>query len=77
MTLLELSVQYRAGAQMLHQRQQLLRSAWQEEADEHSRRRLEQRLHNLEAMRREAQELAVLCERYYDRGYHRNVRYTV
>ena len=28
-------------------------------------------------MLREARELAVLCERYYDRGYRRNVKYTI
>ena len=47
------------------------------ETDEHTRRLLEERIRHLETMWREARDLAVLCERYYDRGYHCNVRYTV
>ena len=35
------------------------------------------RLQLLEAMRREARELAVLTARYYERGYVRNAKYTV
>ena len=31
----------------------------------------------LRAMGREARELAVLCERYYERGYCRNGKYTL
>ena len=31
----------------------------------------------LSTMLREARELAVLTERYYDRGYHRNAKYTL
>ena len=45
--------------------------------DEHGKRLLEQRIRHLETMWREARDLAVLCERYYDRGYHCNVRYTI
>ena len=38
---------------------------------------LEDRIRLLRTMWREARDLAVLCERYYDRGYRRNVKYTV
>ena len=38
---------------------------------------LQDRIRMLSTMVREARELAVLTERYYDRGYRRNVRYTV
>ncbi|WP_209344364.1 hypothetical protein [Flavonifractor sp. AGMB03687] len=77
MTLQELSVQYRAGAESLRQRVRLLEGRKTVETDEHSRRLLEERIRHLETMWREARDLAVLCERYYDRGYHCNVRYTV
>ena len=36
-----------------------------------------ERIRRLETIWRESRDLAVLCERYYDRGYHCNVRYTV
>ena len=77
MTLQELSIQYRAGAETLRQRVRLLESRRTAAVDEHGRRLLEQRIRHLEAMWREARDLAVLCERYYDRGYHCNVRYTI
>ena len=77
MTLLELSVQYRAGAQSLRQRLRQLEARRKAEADGPCRRMLEQRQRCLEAMWREARDLAVLCERYYDRGYRRNARYTI
>ena len=31
----------------------------------------------LEAMRRDVRDVAVICERYYDRSYRRNERYTL
>ena len=77
MTLQELSVQYRAGAETLRQRVRLLEGRKTVETDEHSRRLLEERIRHLETMWREARDLAVLCERYYDRGYRRNVKYTI
>ena len=77
MTLQELSVQYRTGAENLRQRVLLLEGRRTAEADEHGRRLLEQRIRHLETMWREARDLAVLCERYYDRGYHCNVRYKI
>ncbi len=77
MTLQELSKQYRTGAETLRQRVRLLEGRRAGLEDEHGRRLLEQRIRHLETMWREARDLAVLCERYYDRGYHCNVRYTV
>lgn len=76
MTLQELSVQYRTGAEILRQRVRLLERRVALE-DEHGRRLIEERIRHLETMWREARDLAVLCEHYYDRGYHCNVRYTV
>lgn len=77
MTLQELSVQYRAGATTLRQRVRLLEGRRAALEDEHGRRLMEERIRRLETMWREARDLAVLCEHYYDRGYHCNVRYTV
>ena len=38
---------------------------------------LQDRIRMLSTMLREARELAVLMERYYDRGYRRNAKYTI
>jgi len=40
-------------------------------------RQKEERLRLLEAMRRDSREMAVLCERYYQRGYRPNERYVM
>ena len=72
MTLLELSVEYRDHARALDFRIVQLRDAWEGE-----RCMLAERIRVLSTMLREARELAVLCERYYDRGYRRNVKYTI
>lgn len=77
MTLIELSVEYRAHAKALdlriHQLQERL--ALTRDPDEFCQ--LQDRIRMLSTMLREARELAVLTERYYDRGYRRNVKYTI
>ncbi len=77
MTLLELSVEYRAHARMLDLRICQLRRDWEQTMDEEERCMLSERIRMLSTMLREARELAVLCERYYDRGYRRNAKYTI
>lgn len=77
MTLLELSVEYRASAAALRERALLLESQQREEWNEANRMQLADRIKLLRTMWREARDLAVLCERYYDRGYRRNVKYTI
>ena len=77
MTLLELSVEYRDHARALDFRIVQLRDAWEHTMDEGERCMLAERIRVLSTMLREARELAVLCERYYDRGYRRNVKYTI
>lgn len=77
MTLLELSAEYRAHAQALDLRLVELRQALEQTRDEGERVLLRERILMLSTMLREARELAVLCERYYDRGYRRNVKYTI
>ena len=77
MTLTELSVEYRAHARALDLRIGQLEERLQQTRDESERCLLEARIHMLSTMLREARELAVLTERYYDRGYRRNAKYTI
>lgn len=77
MTLLELSVEYRAHAHALDLRICQLQARLDRTADPDLRCQLEARIRMLSTMLREARELAVLTERYYDRGYHRNAKYTI
>ena len=77
MTLLELSVEYREHARMLDLRICQLEAVLERTRNEKQRLVLEHRIHVLSAMLREARELAVLTERYYERGYRRNVKYTI
>ena len=77
MTLMELSVEYRAHARALDLRIGQLEERLQQTRDESERCLLEARIHMLSTMLREARELAVLTERYYDRGYHKHERYTL
>ncbi len=77
MTLRELSVEYREHARLLDTRISQLDALLRASGDDGERCRLEERIHMLSTMLREARELAVLTERYYDRGYRRNARYTI
>ncbi len=77
MTLLELSVEYQAHAQALEGRVTQLQKRLAQTRDTNQRIQLEDRIRMLSAMLREARELAVLTERYYDRGYRRNAKYTL
>ena len=71
MTLQELSVEYRAHARALDLRICQLQAVLDRTEDE------DERIRMLSTMLREARELAVLTERYYERGYRRNVKYTI
>lgn len=77
MTLLELSVGYRASAAALRERALLLERQRRETGPGEDARLLDARIRTLRAMWREARDVAVLCERYYERGYRRNARYTI
>ena len=77
MRLQELSVSYRSSAAALRERAAALERQRRETQDITQQRLLEERIHMLETMWREARDLAVLCERYYERGYRRNDRYTL
>lgn len=76
MTLIEISVEYRAQAAVIQQRLRELQ-AQLPELDPDLRSAMEGRIRMLTVMWREARDLAVLCERYYDRGYRRNGKYTL
>ena len=77
MTLLELSVEYRAHARALDFRICQLQAVLERTKNEDQRIILEERIHMLSTMLREARELAVLTERYYEWGYRRNAKYTL
>ena len=77
MTLLELSVEYRAHARALDFRICQLQAVLERTENEDQRLMLNERIHMLATMLREARELAVLTERYYERGYRRNAKYTL
>lgn len=77
MTLVELSVEYRTSAAALQTRIGQLEQQGQQEADMGEQLLLADRIRILRGILRETRELAVLCERYYERGYRRNAKYTL
>jgi uncharacterized protein (UPF0262 family) len=72
---MELSVSYRQQADALRHRIQLVSELPARTAEERTAKI--ERLRLLEAMRRDVRDVAVICERYYDRSYRRNERYTL
>ncbi len=75
MTLLQLSAGYREQADALRHRIQLVEELpARTEAERIAKR---DRLRLLQAMRRDARDVAVICERYYEPGYHMNERYAI
>ena len=77
MTLAELSLEYRAHAHALDLRICQLEHLLEQTRDADRRCQLQDRIRMLSTRLREARELAVLTERYYDRGYRRNAKYTI
>lgn len=77
MTLSELSLQYRAQAQVLRERMHHLDQTRRSSDNAKEREALAYRMQRLSELWREARDLAVLTERYYERGYRRNGRYTL
>ena len=77
MTLAEMSLEYRAHAHALNQRICQLEHKLERTINADKRCQLQDRIRMLSAMLREARELAVFTERYYDRGYRRNAKYTI
>ena len=77
MTLAEMSLEYRAHANALNLRICQLEHKLKRTTNMDKRCQLQDRIRMLSAMLREARELAVFTERYYDRGYRRNAKYTI
>ena len=77
MTLLELSAEYREHARALDFRICQLQAVLERTKNENQRLMLQERIKMLSTMLREARELAVLTERYYERGYCRNAKCTI
>ena len=77
MTLLEMSREYGASAEMIHARVVELRAMERAQTDGEAARRLRRRVAELMPMWRERRELAALTARYYERSYHKNEKYTL
>lgn len=75
MTLRQMAESYRVQAEVLRHRIQVVSEL--PAPTEGERRQKADRLRMLETMRREARDVAVICERYYERGYRRNERYAI
>lgn len=77
MTLREMSKDYRAAAEPLRRRLAELRRVLKTAQDPEEIWHLKRRIAVLTPMLTEMNELAELTERYYERGYYRNEKYTV
>ena len=77
MTLEQIGRQYRAAAQPLRKRLKELRTALKTAQDPEEIWHLKRRIAELTPMLTECNALAELCERYYERGYYRDERYTL
>ena len=77
MTLRELSRDYEAAAVPLRARLRQLRQALAETQDPEEVWHIKRRIAELTPMLTQMNELAELCERYYERGYYRGTKYTL
>ncbi len=77
MTLRKLSEEYRRSGALLRVRLRELRRMEREEQDKERRFQLRRRIAALSEMQRQVNELTVLTERYYERSYHKNEKYTL
>jgi len=77
MTLMAMASDYRRGGELIRLRIIALREAARQETDPNEKWKYEQRIHDLTVLYREAREIALVLERYYDRRYHNNERYTL
>ncbi len=74
-TLKEIGASYRAVHDILRLRIQEVRELPAKTEEERIGK--EERLRMLAAMRRDVREMAVICERYYDRRFHPNERFLI
>ena len=75
MTLKEMAVSYRREAELLRHRMHQVQEMPARDMEEEIAKR--ERLRLLKAMRRDVRDVAVLCERYYDRSYRGNQDYHI
>ena len=76
MTLLEIAREYRLQEQRLRDRILELRQM-QKTCPPSQLFRLERRISELTALRRETREVATLLEHYYERGFYKNGKYAL
>ena len=77
MKLKELALSYRESARWLAVRIRQLKGELERAEDPLERSSLEGRIRILWTMYRETRDVAVVCERYYERGYCRNAKYKI
>lgn len=77
MTLKEIAVDYRKTDEMIKGRIRELQQQRKGTDDPALQISLDCRVRLLTSMHRDIRDIAVICERYYDKGYHRSERYTV
>ena len=78
MTIIEMAEEYRYSGMLLKNRIAELRKLLSAtKLCEMDKFRLRGRIDTLRSMERDVNEIAVVLERYYDRGYKRNGRYSV
>ena len=77
MTLLELSAEYQASANLLRNRLRVLRRQLRQAEDPAECFALQRRISLLTELLRQTNELTELTKRYYERGYWRNEKYTL
>ena len=75
MTLLEMSVQYKADADTFARRIKDLQQQAQKTDDPEVRWQLQQRIAALTPLLRQSRALAQITEHYYDRGYTKHAQY--
>ena len=77
MTLQEISVEYRANEQRVKDRIKELEAVRAQSKSTWEKSRIDGYIKHLSCIQRECREVAIVCERYYERGYRRNGKYTV
>lgn len=77
MKLKELALSYRESARWLAGRIRQLKGELEQAEDPLKQRELRRRIETLWAMYRETRDVAVVCERYYERGYCRDAKYKI
>lgn len=77
MTLMRMAADYRQSGELIKLRITALKDAQKQTDDPEEKRRYEVRIRDLSTLYRETREVALVLERYYDRRYHRNERYSI